>query len=265
MGRYRWVRRLAVLTSVLLLGAAAPALADGTATSGQAAVDQAAGTISVEAGSSVRAEGGGDGGGGSDAAPYVGNETTCRAPLGGGTDQGFCEVAPLPGLGPVVDPQELATQARNTLALPAPDIRLNPAPPQDQLVNLATWMWLANWAPANSQASVPGVTVTVTAQPDRVIWDMGNGEQVVCAGPGTPYDMSRPEEAQHSDCTYTYRRSSAGRPNEAYVITATVEWSASWAVAGAPGGGSLPGLRRSSSVPVRVAEIQAINVESSAR
>ena len=240
------------------------ASADDPATSGRATTDQRSGTISVEAEVTNRTGGeDGDGGdGASDPAPY-GNETVCRIPMGNGSDQGFCEVSPLPS--PVVDPQVLAAQARNTLALPTPDIRLNPAPPQDQLVHLATWMWLANWAPASSQAAVPGVTVTVTAQPDRVIWDMGNGDQVVCAGPGTPYDANKAEEAQHSDCTYTYRRSSAGRPNESYVITATVEWSAAWSVAGAPGGGSLPGLRRSSSVSVRVAEIQAINVESSTR
>lgn len=261
------MRRLVILITALLAGAATPAFADGKASSGWVGVDESAGTIDVGAGSSLTTESNGDGGSGDDGGPAAepGNETVCRAPIGGGTDQGFCEVALLPGVAPIVDPQALAAQARNTLALPTPEIRLNPAPPQDQLVHLATWMWLANWAPASSQASVPGVTVTVAAQPERVIWDMGNGDQVACAGPGTPYDTNQPEEAQHSGCTYTYRRSSAGRPNQSYVVTATVEWSATWSVVGAPGGGSLPGLRRSSSVPVRVAEIQAINVESSAR
>lgn len=172
MGRHRRMRRLAALVALVIFWSASAALADDEkASSGLVGVDESAGTISAEARTQVTTDGTGDGerGAASGTAPEPGNETVCRAPLGGGTDQGFCEVAPLPGLAPVVDPQVLADQARNTLALPAPDIRLNPIPPQDQLVNLATWMWLANWAPASSQASVPGVTVTVTAQPDRVI------------------------------------------------------------------------------------------------
>ena len=106
--------------------------------------------------------------------------------------------------------------------------------------------------------SVPGVTVSVSAQPQRVIWTMGNGDSVVCNGPGTPYDTSKPEAAQRSDCSYTYRRSSAGQPQERYLLSATVEWSATWSVVGAPGGGALPGIRRSATVPVRVAEVQSL-------
>src|SRR5207244_3829971 len=108
---------------------------------------------------------------------------------------------------------------------------------------------------------VPGITVTVTAEPQRVVWDMGNGDQITC-GPGTPYDPSKPEADQQTDCSYTYRYSSAAQPNERYVITATVEWVATWTAAGAPGGGSLGVVRRSSSVAVRVAEAEAINEEA---
>ncbi len=182
-------------------------------------------------------------------------------PIAEGGD--LCPVELSPAVA-AVDPMVLAVQARAQLVLPAPQIRLNPAPPQDQLVNLATWMWVdgASWGAQSSQVSVPGVTVTATARPERVIWDMGNGDQVTCYGPGVAYDTSRPEGAQRSDCTYTYRRSSAGQPRQRYVVTATVEWSASWTAVGVPGGGILPGLRRSASAPVRVAEVQAINVES---
>ena len=131
-------------------------------------------------------------------------------------------------------------------------------------MNLATWLWVdpASWGAQSSQVSVPGVTVTATARPERVVWDMGNGDHVICHGPGVAYDTSRPEATQRSDCTYTYRRSSAGQPQQRYVMTATVEWSAWWTAVGVPGGGGLPGLRRSASAAIRVAEVQAINVES---
>ena len=269
------MRRVTILVLLLLLADAKPALAKSEReTFGGATVDETSGSISVDAGLIERSGGGGDAGGtgpgGGDIPewmPPFGNGNPfggggCRVPLGSGVDQLFCDPEPsAAGSGPVVDPGVLAAEAHGRLVLPSPEIRLNPAPPRDQLVNLATWLWLdgSSWSSRSAQASVPGVSVTVSARPERVIWDMGDGHQVVCHGPGTPYDTTRPAAAQRTDCSHTYRRSSAGVPGEHYVITATVEWSAAWSVAGAPGGGSLPLLRRSSSQPVRVAEAQAIN------
>ncbi len=80
-----------------------------------------------------------------------------------------------------------------------PVIHLNPA--GDQLVNLATWLWID-----------PGAMQVPPASVD--------------AGPVT--------------------------------VTATVEWAAACTVTGAPGGGPLPGLQRSASRPIRVAEAQAV-------
>lgn len=99
----------------------------------------------------------------------------------------------------------------------------------------------------------------MTATPRRVIWEMGNGDTVTCAGPGTPYDPSRPSAQQTTDCAYTYRHSSAGRPRNAYRVIANVEWGVSWSVVGAAGGGSLPPLFTSSPLWVGVAELQALN------
>ncbi len=270
MGRRHRLRRLAALGWILVVLGAAPVLAGPEREAvGGATVDESQGAVSIEAGSSVSvgagsssATAGTTGDGEGDGAAFVAvNENICRAPLSAGGEP--CPAEP-PTPGAPVDPQVLAAQARGQLTLPAPEIRLNPAPPRDQLVNLTTWMWLdpASWGTRTSQVAVPGVAVTASARPERVIWDMGNGDRVVCHGPGVAYDSARPEGAQRSDCSYTYRRSSAGRPQQRYVVTATVEWSASWAVVGVPGGGSLPGLRRSTSVPVRVAEVQAVNVVS---
>ncbi len=262
MGRHLRVRRLAVLVCVLSLASAAPALAGPERESrGFATTDESQGAISIEAGSSSASSGADANSGGAGDAFVAGNENICRAPLSAGG--GPCPAEPAPP-GVAVDPAVLAVQARGQLALPAPAIRLNPAPPRDQLVNMTTWMWVdpATWGTHSSQVGVPGVTVTASAKPERVIWDMGNGALVICSGPGVPYDTARAEAAQRSDCSYTYRRSSAGLAHGRYVVTATVEWSASWSVVGAPGGGTLPGLRRSASVAIRVAEVQAVNVVS---
>ena len=164
--------------------------------------------------------------------------------------------------GPAVDPVQLASEALERTPLPEPKITMAPAPHIPQLVNLTTYGWLpaTQWRPATASASAGGVTSTVTATPKRVIWDMGQGDQVVCDGPGVPYRFDLPDEQQPSDCHYTYRRSSAGQPGNAYTVTATVEWATTWSVTGAPGGGNLGTVRRSASTQVRVAELQVVNV-----
>jgi hypothetical protein len=99
----------------------------------------------------------------------------------------------------------------------------------------------------------------VTATPTRTLWDMGNGEMVVCSGPGQPYDPVTADTADPPDCSHTYRNSSAGLPGDAYQVTVTIEWDLSWSVTGAPGGGALPGLTTSTSTSVPVGEVQALN------
>lgn len=164
-----------------------------------------------------------------------------------------------------VDPAALAQQALGYVPVPIPGIGMNPPPDRDQFVGLPVWLWLdrGGWQPVSASASAGGVTVTVTAVPDRVIWDMGNGDTVSC-GPGTPYDPRRPEHQQSTNCSYTYRRSSASQPGERYRVTATATWHATWTVSGAPGGGDLGAIRRSAIAEVRVAEAQAINTNPSA-
>jgi len=162
---------------------------------------------------------------------------------------------------PVIDPAVLAQEAYRNIAFPSPSIQMNPATSLKQLVRMSTWLWLdpASWAPKTGTVTAPGVTVTATGTPTRVIWSMGNGDQVTCNGPGTPYDTSRPAASQTTDCSYTYTHTSASQPGEAYVVTATVEWSTTWTAAGAPGGGTLPVVQRSASVPVQVQEVQVLN------
>lgn len=160
-----------------------------------------------------------------------------------------------------VDPEALAQQALDRTPIPAPEIRLNPPEGRDQVVNVPTWMWIdpAAWVPVSATAAAGGVSVTATATPTSVSWDMGNGDVVTCSGPGTPYDRTVAPDDQRSDCTYTYRRSSAGRVGGAYTMRVTTTWGVTWTVSGAPGGGSLGTAQRTTTTAVRVAEIQAVN------
>lgn len=159
--------------------------------------------------------------------------------------------------GPVLpDPAALARQAYDQLRLPSPVIRLSPT--GRQLVNLPTWLWLdrAGWGAASATAAVPGESVTATAKPTSVAWSLGDGSTVSCAGPGTPYSVGVNPAGGSPDCGHTYRRSSAGQPGAAYVVTATVHWSVTWAGAGQAG--AFAGLTTTATVNVPVAESQAL-------
>lgn len=155
------------------------------------------------------------------------------------------------------DPVALARASYDQLRLPSPAIRLSPA--GRQLVKLPTWLWLdrAGWAASSATASVPGESVTAIATPTRVVWSVGDGSTVTCTGPGTPYRVGMNPAAGSPDCGHTYTRSSAGLPGSAYVVTATVHWSVTWAGAGRAG--TFAGLSTTATAAVPVAESEALN------
>lgn len=152
-------------------------------------------------------------------------------------------------------PAELAAQARERLRLPDPAVAASPV--GDQLVNLPTWLWLdGDWKPIESTASVPGVSVTARAVPESATWVMGDGSEVVCRGPGTPYAPGVDAASPSPDCGHTYRLSSAGEPGEVFTASVTVSWTVTWA--GAGDGGTFPGLTTTGEAAFRVAESQAL-------
>lgn len=156
-------------------------------------------------------------------------------------------------------PTELATEAQRYLRLPLPRPSLSPS--GDQVVNLATWLWIdpAGWTQRTSTVAVPGVSVTVIAGPEAVIWSLGDGTVVTCDGPGVAYDPTIPATAQTPTCSHRFTRSSASRPGSAFEASVTVRWRASWTVTGAAGGGDLGVIERTAAFPIRVGEVQAIN------
>lgn len=164
-----------------------------------------------------------------------------------------------------IDPADVARLALDHAVLPSPQFALNPPIDQIQLVNLPVWLAIApgSWQPTSATATDGGVTATTTATPSKVTWNMGDGNVVSCNGPGVVYDRNRRDVDQHSDCTYTYRNGSAGRPNNAFTVTATLEWRVTWNAtglpAGAPATGTLGAITRTSTASIRVGEVQALN------
>ncbi|MEN3541072.1 hypothetical protein AAH991_38575 [Microbispora sp. ZYX-F-249] len=158
-------------------------------------------------------------------------------------------------------PQMLVGQAVKELVLPLPQVRTAPPRGRPGLVGIRQWFWLdgaGQWTVKSKRVQVGDVWAEVTASPRRLVISPGAGlPDVVCDGPGTPYDPARSPQEQESGCTYLYERSSAGQPRDAYQVSVTVVWGASWRGSGGAGGPLAP-ISRSTSYALSVAEAQAL-------
>jgi hypothetical protein len=162
---------------------------------------------------------------------------------------------PADPLGGIAATERALDEARRRLDLPLPQPALNP--PAAQLVGVPTWLWVDGpWAPSSATASVGAVAATVTARPVEVTWDTGDGTTTTCDA-GTPYDPARRPGDQHSGCTHVFTRSSATLPGGTYAVVASVSYEVSWS-ASTGAAGDLGTLTRSTTIPVRVTEAQAL-------
>lgn len=168
--------------------------------------------------------------------------------------QPTAEVAPAPP-----DPAMLARRAVDAMGL-AP-IRMGMFPESSRATNALgyvgwnAWMWAETpgaetWGPMTAEASLDGYTVRATASVDRVVWDMGDGGSVTCQQ-GTPWSSLWTRNEPSPDCGYVYAHDGE------YTVTATSYWQVEWAGIGEAGTFD---LELSTSAPVRIAEIQVLNV-----
>jgi hypothetical protein len=158
------------------------------------------------------------------------------------------------GPAPTVDPAEIAQQAVAQLALPRPDVAVNPNPPARQFTYFPTWLWLddSSWASQSATASVPGLSVTAVAKPTKLVFSPGDGTKGVrCTGRGTPWTSGLDPDQKSPTCGHTYTKPGS------FTITATVTWQISWAGGGQTG--SVPDLTTTSTRTLIVTESQGLN------
>ncbi|MET8090170.1 hypothetical protein [Micromonospora sp. NPDC005220] len=168
---------------------------------------------------------------------------------------------PPPGFGAPPDPEELARRALASIKLlPA---RLKVAPRKDVgpgLVGLPVWMWAtptpSYFGPLTASASDRGLTVSIEAKVDRIVWNMGNGDKVPCEGPGTPYDAKDKALAGRAspDCGYDEGYPKAGT----YRVGATTYWTVRWWTDGGVEGEPIQQTRTSGTVPIQINELQVV-------
>ena len=173
----------------------------------------------------------------------------------------YCGGAPdqivfVPGTGPSLALLEDIVD----LTVEDPDIQMSPDESGRQLVGLESWLWIGQWQPATSEPSqrVPGLDIRITATPEKVTWDMGDGTPAFDCDAGTPYDPDRPADEQEPSCRHTFTRSSAHRPNGRFTVRATVHWTARVTVNGVLRPEVLT-AEKTSSLLVRVGDRQALN------
>ena len=154
--------------------------------------------------------------------------------------------------GPLEAPERAADEARKLLPLGPPNVELSPPVGATQLVGLATWFWVTEpWQPLQASATLDTVTSTVVATPRTLTFTFDDGTTFTCDGPGTRYDTTRDPADQQSDCTHTFERAGST------VVTATITYATAWtATTGV--GGTRDDLTRTTTIPIVIAEAQAV-------
>ncbi|MGI5211389.1 hypothetical protein [Plantactinospora sp. CA-290183] len=144
---------------------------------------------------------------------------------------------PPPGFDPP-DPEQVARDLLASLPLARPVIRTAPQG-RPGLVGIPVWLYDASsWNTEEESDEVGGVSVSIAATPNRIVWAMGNGDTETCATAGIPFRAGAhdPRRPPGDACAYPgYPRSSRGQDGGAYEITATKHWRVPWSGGGESG------------------------------
>ncbi|MEV4555393.1 hypothetical protein AB0K51_00185 [Kitasatospora sp. NPDC049285] len=192
-------------------------------------------------------------------------DVNCRGADGQLSTKPQTFLAQAPGAAPAETPGSLA---RSIFADMVPDTpHLHAAPQGNAVVGSAVWLWYDRSTKASGPwpNTVKGqrFTVTVTFTLDHVTWNAGDGSPAfACKDPGTPYDKDAPAGAQ-STCSHTFAKSSAGKPDKAFTVTASPTWRVTAHRTDLPGVQIFNFLYTpatiSGTMQLPVAEVQALN------
>ncbi len=177
---------------------------------------------------------------------------------------------------PPPDPNDLALTASKTLTMPKPHIHWGPLPDQ-VVVNYPLWLWVDTPGAVGTSVSLRGVTVTMNATIDKIVWrtgepaDPGNGsspESVLeCQGPGEPApSVEQVAQIAVADrrpaCGYAYRwKSTPERTGGTgtWTMTAEVDWTLAWTstINGTPGPRGTFALQSTNTASIQVLELKS--------
>lgn len=132
--------------------------------------------------------------------------------------------------------EDLVEEASASLKLPTVSAQIRPYLTftdgrQGGITGMPLWMWIddSSWqSPDTARVEAGPLWAEIKAKPRSVRWSFGNGDSVVCNGPGTPYTQGMDALEGSPDCGYTYRKTSKDEPRGSYFITVEVSWEVSW-------------------------------------
>jgi hypothetical protein len=260
------IGRLLVLAAVVLTGLSRPAFAgDGTGVGSSTSQDPAAVTSWL-----VGAPNGGVPGGGGASCSWSADVPSNWVP-GQSVVAGSIDARSVPTLVawvqtcgsavtlvwvPILNPQQLAPLAGQQLSrlLPLPVPVVGP-PKEHAIVNYREWLAVTQPAPVSATVGTPAVTVTATATPVSMSWDMGDGHRVDCDGfgqvwAGQPVDFI-------PLCSYLYTWPSVDSPGDVYPASVKLVWKVSWR-ASTGEGGVLGDLTTTTAFGMHVGEVQTV-------
>ncbi|MFI6758457.1 hypothetical protein ACIBF5_04840 [Micromonospora sp. NPDC050417] len=171
---------------------------------------------------------------------------------------------PPPGFGDAPDPADLAAQALADIDLVAVEVNVAPKPRgKPGLVGLPIWLWvedrgLNNWGPIPNSAEDRGVVVWISAQVEKVVWDMGNDAWITCTRQEVEHGKFDPATDANAEppCGYMsgYPKPTVGTP---YEISATTHWKVTWE-SNSGASGVLTTVRFSEPVAIEIDELQVV-------
>ncbi|KAB8170927.1 hypothetical protein FH609_001630 [Streptomyces sp. 3MP-14] len=173
----------------------------------------------------------------------------------------------VPELPEAIDDEVLAEYAYDEIGIPETEIELSPD--GEQLVNLATWIWMeeALLEPRTVRAELPisGVWAETTAEPVALTIDPGSedavvfpasGECAVSEGGRIGAPWTRGDEGEDPPCGVRYERST--HRDGSFTLTASLTWEVSWTGSQSGGPHPLPGGVFETTYDIVVSESQAI-------
>lgn len=159
--------------------------------------------------------------------------------------------------GGIPDAYTIALNAVKQVPFVTPDLQIAPPPTYHSYINYENWLWIpeGQWRTVEASVTVGGTTVTVTAEPARTEWDMGDGAPARnCYDAGRAWVKGMSESAK-TTCSYAYEDTSADSEPGYFTITGQLFYDVRWSCSGActaPGGplGEYPGPDSSSCLTV---------------
>jgi hypothetical protein len=135
------------------------------------------------------------------------------------------------GAQPLVDPAVLAQRALDRMQLELADAQIAPGPEFHTYVRIDNWMWVpaGQWHDLSLTVSAGPTSVTATAEPVRVEWDMG-AETVSCFDAGRAWKKGMTNAAK-TTCDYAYE-SIENPTGDTHSVSAQIVYSVTWTCSG---------------------------------